>query len=229
MRKTKIICTIGPASDNEETLTAMCRTGMNVARINFSHGTHAEHQAKMDLIKKIRKKLNLPIAIMLDTKGPEYRIRTFAQGKVVLKEGDQFTFTTEQIVGDEHRVSVSYAGLIHDLSVGDKILLNNGLLAFQVEKLTDTDAICRVLVGGETSNNKSMSFPNKILNQVYLSEQDKKDILFGVQNDVDYIACSFVSRRHDLDDIHAFLKEQGRDDIGLIAKIENQPGIDNIE
>ena len=229
MRKTKIICTIGPASDNEETLTAMCRAGMNVARINFSHGTHAEHQAKMDLIKKIRKKLNLPIAIMLDTKGPEYRIRTFAQGKVVLKEGDQFTFTTEQIVGDEHRVSVSYAGLIHDLSVGDKILLNNGLLAFQVEKLTDTDAICRVLVGGETSNNKSMSFPNKILNQVYLSEQDKKDILFGVQNDVDYIACSFVSRRQDLDDIHAFLKEQGRDDIGLIAKIENQPGIDNIE
>lgn len=228
MRKTKIICTIGPACDNEETLTAMCQAGMNVARLNFSHGTHEEQQKKVDLVKKVRKKLNLPIAIMLDTKGPEYRIRTFAAGKVVLKEGELFTFTTEQIVGDEHRVSVSYAGLIRDLSVGDKILLNNGLLAFRVEKLTDTDAICRVLVGGETSNNKSMSFPNKILNQVYLSEQDKKDILFGIRNDVDYFACSFVSRRQDLEDIHAFLQEHGRDDIGLIAKIENQPGIDNI-
>ena len=228
MRKTKIICTIGPACDNEEMLTALCRAGMNVARINFSHGTHAEHQAKIDLIKKVREKLNLPIAIMLDTKGPEYRIRTFANGKVELKEGELFTFTTDQIVGDEHRVSVSYSGLIRDLSVGDKILLNNGLLAFQVEKLTGNDAVCRVLVGGETSNNKSMSFPNKVLNQVYLSEQDKKDILFGVKNDVDYIACSFVSRRQDLDDIHTFLQEQGRDDIGLIAKIENQHGIDNI-
>ena len=228
MRKTKIICTIGPACDNEETLSAMCLAGMNVARINFSHGTHPEHQAKIDLIKRVREKLNLPIAIMLDTKGPEYRIRTFANGSVVLNEGDQFTFTTDQIVGDEHRVSVSYPGLIQDLSVGDKILLNNGLLSFQVEELTGNDAVCRVLVGGETSNNKSMSFPNKILNQVYLSEQDKKDILFGVENDVDYIACSFVSRRQDLEDIHAFLQEHGRDDIGLIAKIENQPGIDNI-
>ena len=228
MRKTKIICTIGPACDNEETLSAMCLAGMNVARINFSHGTHPEHQAKIDLIKRVREKLNLPIAIMLDTKGPEYRIRTFANGSVVLNEGDQFTFTTDQIVGDEHRVSVSYSGLIQDLSVGDKILLNNGLLSFQVEELTGNDAVCRVLVGGETSNNKSMSFPNKILNQVYLSEQDKKDILFGVENDVDYIACSFVSRRQDLEDIHAFLQEHGRDDIGLIAKIENQPGIDNI-
>ena len=229
MRKTKIICTIGPACDSEETLAAMCRAGMNVARINFSHGTHAEHQEKIDRIKKVRQELHLPIAIMLDTKGPEYRIRTFAEGKAVLKEGDTFAFTTEQIVGDEHRVSVSYAGLVQDLDVGDKILLNNGLLAFQVEELTDTDAICRVLVGGETSNNKSMSFPNKVLNQAFLSEQDKQDILFGIENDVDYIACSFVSRRQDLEDIHAFLRQHGRDDIGLIAKIENQSGIDNIE
>ena len=228
MRKTKIICTIGPACDNEETLTAMCLAGMNVARLNFSHGTHAEQQKKVDLIKKVREKLHLPIAIMLDTKGPEYRIRTFAEGSVVLKEGDLFTFTTDQIVGDAHRVSVSYPGLIHDLSVGDKILLNNGLLSFQVEELSGNDAVCRVLVGGETSNNKSMSFPNKVLNQIYLSEQDKQDILFGVENDVDYIACSFVSRRQDLDDIHAFLQAHGRDDIGLIAKIENQSGIDNI-
>ena len=228
MRKTKIICTIGPACDNEETLSAMCQAGMNVARINFSHGTHAEHQRKIDLIKKVRKQLHLPIAIMLDTKGPEYRIRTFANGRVVLKEGDRFTFTTRQLVGDEHQVSVSYPGLARDLAVGDRILLNNGLLAFQVEELTDSDVVCRVLVGGETSNNKSMSFPNKVLNQVFLSEQDKADILFGAENDVDYIACSFVSRRQDLEDIHAFLREHGRDDIGLIAKIENQAGIDNI-
>ena len=229
MRKTKIICTIGPACESEEVLTEMCQAGMNVARLNFSHGTHAEQQKKIDLVKKVREKLRLPIAIMLDTKGPEYRIRTFANGSITLKEGDTFSFTTEQIVGDEHRVSVSYEGLIRDLSVGDKILLNNGLLVFEVEKLTATDAICKVLVGGETSNNKSMSFPNKVLNQVFLSQQDKEDILFGIRNGVDYIACSFVSRKQDLDDVQAFLNENGGEGIGLIAKIENQTGIDNIE
>ena len=229
MRKTKIICTIGPACESEEVLTEMCQAGMNVARLNFSHGTHAEQQKKIDLVKKVLEKLRLPIAIMLDTKGPEYRIRTFANGSITLKEGDTFSFTTEQIVGDEHRVSVSYEGLIRDLSVGDKILLNNGLLVFEVEKLTATDAICKVLVGGETSNNKSMSFPNKVLNQVFLSQQDKEDILFGIRNGVDYIACSFVSRKQDLDDVQAFLNENGGEGIGLIAKIENQTGIDNIE
>ena len=229
MRKTKIVCTIGPACESEEVLTAMCEAGMNVARLNFSHGTHPEQQQKVDLIKKVREKLHLPIAIMLDTKGPEYRIRTFQSGKITLREGDRFAFTTEQIVGDEHRVAVSYAGLVQDLAVGDKILLNNGLLSFEVEELTATDAICRVLVGGETSNNKSMSFPNKVLNQVYLSEQDKADILFGIRNGVDYIACSFVSRREDLEDIQRFLDENGAGNIGLIAKIENQSGIDNIE
>ena len=229
MRKTKIICTIGPACESEEVLTAMCQAGMNVARLNFSHGTHEEQKKKVELIKTVREKLRLPIAIMLDTKGPEYRIRTFENGKITLKEGDRFSFTTEQIVGNQERVAVSYPGLIQDLSVGDKILLNNGLLAFEVEELTDTDAVCRVLIGGETSNNKSMSFPNKVLSQVYLSEQDKADILFGVENDVDYIACSFVSRKQDLDDIHAFLRRHGADHIGLIAKIENQSGIDNIE
>ena len=132
MRKTKIICTIGPSSANEETLTQMCLAGMNVARLNFSHGTHAEHKEKMDLVKKVREKLNLPIAIMLDTKGPEYRIRTFQGGKVEVKEGDPFTFTTEDIQGDRTRVSVNYAGLIRDLSVGDRILVNNGLVVFEV-------------------------------------------------------------------------------------------------
>ena len=229
MRKTKIVCTIGPACESEEVLTAMCLAGMNTARLNFSHGTHEEQQKKVDLVKRVREKLGLPIAILLDTKGPEYRIGTFAEGKVLLREGERFSFTTEQIVGDEHRVSVSYAGLVNDLAVGDTILLNNGLLTLRVEELTATDAVCRVLVGGETSNNKSMSFPNKVLKQAYLSQRDKEDLLFGIRNDVDYIACSFVSCREDLETIHDFLRRHGRDDIPLIAKIENQAGIDNVE
>lgn len=229
MRKTKIVCTIGPSCDNEATLEKMCLAGMNVARLNFSHGTHEEQQAKMDLVKKVREKLNLPIALLLDTKGPEYRIRTFENGKITLNEGDTFTFTTEQIVGNQERVTVSYAGMINDLEIGDKILLNNGLMVFQVEELTKTDAKCRVLVGGETSNNKSMSFPNKVLNQIYLSEQDKADILLGLKNDIDFIACSFVSRKQDILDIRNFLTEHTDKPIGIIAKIENQSGIDNIE
>ena len=226
MRKTKIICTIGPACDSEEVLERMCLAGMNVARLNFSHGTHPEQQDRMDRIKRVREKLGLPIAIMLDTKGPEYRIRTFENGSVTLKEGDAFTFTTEQVVGDQTRVAVNYAGLIDDLSVGDTILLNNGLLSFRVEELTGAEARCRVLVGGETSNNKSMSFPNKVMHQTYLSAQDKADLLLGLENDIDYIACSFVSCRQDILDIKNFLAQHTDKYIGIIAKIENQAGID---
>ncbi len=229
MRKTKIICTIGPASENEETLTQMCLAGMNVARMNFSHGSHEEHKRKMDLVKKVREKLNLPIAIMLDTKGPEYRIRTFADGKVTVKEGDLFTFTTDEIEGDETRVSVNYKGLIDDLAVGDRILVNNGLVIFEVQKLKGNDAICRVVVGGEMSNRKSMCFPNKVMTGPYLSEQDKSDLLFGIENDVDFIAASFVSTRKDMEDMRAFLNANGGEQIDIIAKIENQSGVDNIE
>ncbi len=229
MRKTKIVCTIGPACDNEETLSEMCLAGMNVARLNFSHGTHPEHQVRFDMIRKVREKLNLPIATMLDTKGPEYRIRTFENGKITLRKGDSFTFTTEQVVGDETRVSVSYGNMAHELEVGDIILLNNGLMSFRVEELTDTEARCTVLVGGETSNNKSMSFPGKVMRQVYLSEQDKSDLLFGIENDVDYIACSFVSRKQDIVDVRDFISQHTDKTIGIIAKIENQAGIDNIE
>lgn len=146
-----------------------------------------------------------------------------------MREGDPFTFTTEQIVGNQERVAVSYPGLVDDLEVGDRILLNNGLLVFQVEELSGTEARCRVLVGGETSNNKSMSFPNKVMNQVYLSEQDKADLLLGLENDVDYVACSFVSCKQDILDIKDFLAQHTDKQIGLIAKIENQAGIDNME
>ena len=229
MRKTKIVCTIGPACSNEETITAMCKAGMNVARLNFSHGDYEEHQRNIDLIKKVREKLGMPIAIMLDTKGPEYRIKTFKNGKVNLSENDTFSFTVEDVEGDESRVSVSYKGMISDLAVGDVILLNNGLMSFEVIKLTKTDAICKVLEGGELSNRKSMSFPNKALNQVYLSEQDKNDIEFGIKNDIDFIACSFVSRGQDVRDVKELLDNMGAQNIDLIAKIENRTGVENID
>lgn len=229
MRKTKIICTIGPASENEETLKKMCLAGMNVARLNFSHGTHEEQQKKIDLIKKVRQELNLPIAIMLDTKGPEYRIRTFANGKVTVKAGDTFTFTTDEIEGDETRVSVNYKGLIHDLKTGDRVLVNNGLVVFQVERLEGSNAVCKVIVGGELSNRKSMSFPNKVMTGPFLSEQDKADLLFGIRNDVDFVAASFVSNRQNVEDMRAFLNENGGEQIDIIAKIENRSGVDNAE
>ncbi len=231
MRKTKIVCTIGPACSDEETLKEMCRAGMNVARLNFSHGTHEEHLEKINLIKKVRQDLNLPIAILLDTKGPEFRIKTFENGKVQIKEGQTFTFCTEEIIGDETRVSVNYEDLAKDMAVGDKILVNNGLLIFEVCELTEKEIITKVLAGGEMSNRKSMSFPDKVLNKAYLSEQDKSDLLFGIENDVDFIACSFVSRKQDLLDVKAFLKESGvdLDGVSIISKIENRAGVDNIE
>ena len=229
MRKTKIVCTIGPACDSEETLRAMMLAGMNVARLNFSHGTHAEHQVRIDRIKKLRAELDLPIAIMLDTKGPEYRIGTFADGKIELHSGDTFTFTTEPVTGNAERVSVSYAGLAQDLEPGNTVLVNDGLIALTVTATTDTDVICRVTAGGVLSDRKSMSFPNKVLKQTFLSEQDKSDLLFGIENDVDFVAASFVSRRQDLVDLNGFLRANGGEDISVIAKIENQPGIDNIE
>ena len=229
MRKTKIVCTIGPACESEKTMTELCLAGMNVARLNFSHGTHEDHLEKINLIKAVREKLDLPIAIMLDTKGPEYRIKSFENGKITLNDGDTFTFTTEEIVGNNERVSVNYKGLINDLALGDTILVNNGLVIFSVEELTKTEAICKVVVGGELSNSKSMSFPNKVLNQEYLSEQDKSDLLFGIEQGVDFIACSFVSRRQDLIDVKQFLKANGGSNIDIIAKIENRSGVDNIE
>ena len=230
MRKTKIVCTIGPASEDKETLIKLCKAGMNVARLNFSHGTHEEHQKRIDMIKEVREELGLPIAIMLDTKGPEYRIGTFKKGKIFLEPGAKFTFTTEDIAGTDKKVSVSYKKLPSELSKGDKILLNNGLLEFEVLDTNETEIHTVVTDGGELSDRKSMSFPGKVMKQKYLSDQDKKDIKFGVENDVDFIACSFVSRKKDLDDINKYLQSIGKDNVAeLIAKIENQSGYDNIE
>lgn len=229
MRKTKIICTIGPASSDEKIFRKMCEAGLNVARLNFSHGSHEEQLKKIEMIKKVREELDAPIAIMLDTKGPEYRIKTFENEKVTVHDGDEFIFTTRDVVGNESVVGVNYSGLVNDLSVGDRVLVNNGLVIFEVKKITDTDVICTTVTGGELSDRKSMSFPNKVLNQKYLSEQDKEDILFGIKHGVDFIAASFVSRRQDLIDLKSFLLEHGGADIDVIAKIENRTGIDNIE
>ena len=229
MRKTKIICTIGPASANPETLRAMCLAGMNVARLNFSHGSLEDHKRNIDMLKEVRRELDIPLAILLDTKGPEYRIGVFEDGAIELADGDEFCFTTEDIVGDQSRVSVSYKGLAKELNKGDVVLVNNGLIAMRVEETTDTEIRCRVTAGGKLSNRKSMSFPGKVMKQSYLSEQDKRDIAFGVENDVDYIACSFVSTAQDMIDVKDLLATLGSTDMGLIAKIENRSGVDNIE
>ena len=229
MKKTKIVCTLGPASETQEVISAMADAGMNVVRLNFSHGTHEDHAKKIEIIKRVREEKNIPLPILLDTKGPEFRIRTFKNGKVTLNEGDPFTFTTEEIEGDETRVSVSYKGICEDLLPGDKILLNNGLMVFEVQEIKAPDVVCKVVIGGELSNRKSMFFPEKQLNLTYLSEQDKSDLLFGIEHQVDFVACSFVSKAQDILDVRNFLHENGSDDIDLIAKIENRAGVNNLE
>ena len=213
MRKTKIICTIGPSSEDPAVFRAMCLQGLNVARLNFSHGTHEEHQKKIDMIKAVRAELGLPIAIMLDTKGPEYRIKTFRDGKITLADGADFTFTTRDVVGDETIVAVSYKGLADDLNAGDRVLVNNGLVIFE----------------GVLSDRKSMSFPGKVMRQAYMSDQDREDLLFGIRNGVDFVAASFVSCKQDVVDLKTFLAANGGGDIDVIAKIENQSGVDNID
>ncbi len=231
MKKTKIICTLGPASENEEILCGMVDAGMNVARLNFSHGTHEDHAKKIELIKRVREKKKVPLPILLDTKGPEFRIKTFAKGKVNLKEGDTFTFTTDEIEGDKTRVSVSFAGICDQMFPGDKILLNNGLIIFEVVKVEAPDVVCKVLVGGELSNRKSMFFPDKELEMEYLSEQDKADLKFGVEQGVDFVACSFVSKAQNVIDVRNWLRECGDtdDQIEIIAKIENRAGVNNLD
>ena len=188
MRKTKIVWTIGPASETEAIVKGLCEAGMNVARMNFSHSTYEEHQRRIDLVKKVRSELGCPIAIMLDTKGPEYRIKTFETGRITLNDGDTFTLTTDERVGNESIVSVSYKGFTDEVAPGDTILLNNGLLTFEVTSVNKPNVECKVICGGELSDRKSMSFPGKVMKQKYLSDVDKADIKFGIENGVDYIA-----------------------------------------
>ncbi len=228
MKKTKIVCTLGPASDTEEIIASMADAGMNVARINFSHGTHGDHAKKIAMIKRVRESKGIALPIMLDTKGPEFRIGVFKNGKIDLAEGDAFTFTSEDVEGDETQVSVSYKNICNEMNPGDKILLNNGLMIFEVVKVAKPKVLCKVLIGGELSSRKSMFFPEKELHLTYLSEQDKKDLLFGIEHSVDFVACSFVSKAQDILDVRNFLKEHGSTDIDLIAKIENRTGVNNL-
>lgn len=230
MKKTKIICTLGPASETEEILESLVAAGMNVARLNFSHGTHEDHAKKIAMIKAVRERKKVPLPIMLDTKGPEFRIKTFKNGKITLKDGDPFTFTTNEIIGDEKKVSVSFKGICEQMSPGDKILLNNGLMIFEVVKIQKPEVICKTVVGGVLSDRKSMFFPDKELKMEYLSEQDKADIKFGVEHGIDFIAASFVSRAQDVIDIRNWLRECGSPDgeIEIIAKIESRAGVNNL-
>ncbi len=228
MKKTKIICTIGPASDNKETFSKMADSGMDVVRLNFSHGSHEDFAKKIAMIKEVRDEKNIPLPILLDTKGPEFRIKTFKDGKILLNEGDCFTFTTEDVEGDQTRVSVSYLGICEDLLPNDKILLNNGLIVFRVTDVQPPNVHCVVEVGGILSSRKSMFFPNKELHLDFLSEQDKSDILFGISHDIDFIALSFVSKAQDVLDARAFLNANGGEHIDIIAKIENRAGVNNL-
>ena len=229
MRKTKIICTIGPASESEEVLTAMCKAGMDTARLNFSHGTHEEHLQKIETLKKVRTKLGIPLPIMLDTKGPEYRLGTFENHKIELKDGDTFILTSDPVQGNQERVSVSYDRLPQELTVGERILVNDGLVELTVDTISGNDIICKVKQGGVLSDRKSMNFPGKVMKHEYLSEQDKEDLLFGIENKVDFVAASFVSNKQNALDLRKFLNEHGGREIAIIAKIENPDGVKNLD
>lgn len=228
MKKTKIICTLGPASEEKATFSKMAEAGMDVVRLNFSHGSHPDFAKKIAMIKEVREEKQLPLPILLDTKGPELRIKTFKNGKITLKEGDPFTFTTEDIEGDDRIVSVSYKGICEDMLPGDKILLNNGMIVFRVTDVQAPHVHCIVEIGGELSNRKSMFFPDKELKLDFLSEQDKADLLFGIEQDVDFVALSFVSKAQDVIDAKEFLAAHGGSHIDVIAKIENRAGVNNL-
>lgn len=229
MRKTKIICTLGPASTNEEMLEKMLKAGMDVARVNFSHGTHEGHGKTIDLFRKVRDHLGMPAAVMLDTKGPEIRTRDFEGGKAMLKNGELFTLTTENVLGNAERASITYANLPGELKEGDEVLIDDGKLRLKVTETTQTDIVCRVITGGQISNHKGINVPNVALSMEYLSPADKDDLLFGIEKDVDYVAASFVRRADDVIALRNFLTENGGSDIKIISKIENIEGIDNFE
>lgn len=229
MRKTKIIGTLGPASINEETIEELLRSGMNVVRLNFSHGDHAYHQNSIDLVKKVRDRLKVPAAIMLDTKGPEIRLANFEQSKVVLEEGRHFTLTAKEILGDQTRVSVTYKELPSQLKKGDQVLIDDGKVRLEVLECTEDEVRCTVLVGGEIANHKGVNIPNVHLDMQYLSKNDEQDIIFGIENDVDFIAASFIRCKEDIIALRKFVDYHGGHKIKIISKIENIEGVDNFD
>lgn len=228
MRKTKIICTLGPATTSEAVVRELMLSGMNVARFNFSHGTHAEQLEKLNIVKKLRDELGIPVATLLDTKGPEVRLREFEAGRVVLEPGQEFLLTTREVAGTQHEVSISYKNLPKDVKIGDSILIDDGLIALTVEKIDGPDIHCRVHNGGVVSNRKGINIPGVRLSMPYVSEADRQDILFGVEQDFDFIAASFVRTPQDILDIYNIIPPEGRH-IKIIAKIENAEGVENLD
>lgn len=229
MRKTKIICTLGPSTDNEKMIRRLMQEGMDVARFNFSHGSHEEQGERLAIIKKLRKELNLPVATLLDTKGPEIRIGTFKNDSVVLEKGQSFTLTNQEIEGSKERVSITYKDLVHDVKEGDRILIDDGLIAMEVTEVTDTDITCKVLNGGKVSNRKGINVPGVAINMPFISKKDYDDILFGIEQGFDFIACSFTRSAKDINKVRDILKVKKCNNINIIAKIENQQGVDNID
>ena len=229
MRKTKIICTLGPSSSDESTLREMMRLGMNVCRFNFSHGTHEEHREKLSTVKRLREELKLPVATLLDTKGPEIRLRDFEGGSVVLAAGERFTITTREVMGDASIGSIPSAGLPGDVTAGSRILIDDGLVELVVESIQDTDIHCTVKNGGKISNHKGINVPGVSLSIPYLSEADKADLLFGIREGFDFVAASFVRSAQDVLAIKDFLGENGGRHIKIISKIENAEGVQNLD
>lgn len=229
MLKTKIVCTLGPATDNPKVLRELMLNGMNVARMNFSHGSHEEHKKRLDAFKKIRSELNFPIALMLDTKGPEIRVQNFKDGKACLTDGQGFTLTTREVEGNNEIVSVTYESLPCDLKVGNLILIDDGLVELKVESIKDTEILCTVINGGTISNNKSINIPGVHIHLPYMSDKDRADIIFAIENEYDFVSASFVRTQDDVLEIKKILDENNSKHIDIISKIENQEGVNNID
>lgn len=229
MRKTKIVCTLGPSTDKDDVLRNMVLAGMNVARFNFSHGSHDEHKGRLAKLDALRKEYNRPIATLLDTKGPEIRLGNFKGGKATLKADQRFTLTTREIEGDETIATLTFKNLYQDVTVGSRILLDDGKIEMVVEEIRGQDIFCKIINSGVASDHKGVNVPGVRLSLPYLSQVDKADILFGIENDFDFIAASFTRTARDILDIRTFLDENGCDDMKIIAKIENQEGVSNID
>lgn len=228
MRKTKIICTIGPSSDSVERLRELVLAGMDVARFNFSHGTHEEQRIKYERVLQVRKELGMPVATLLDTKGPEIRLRDFEGGRAELKAGERFILTTEEILGNAQKATISYKNLKQDISVGTTILIDDGLIEMTVEEIREEEIICRVINGGFVSNHKGVNVPGAVLSMPYISDVDREDILFGIRHGFEFLAASFARCKEDIMEVRRILKEHGSN-MKIIAKIENMQGIQNLE
>ncbi len=228
MRKTKIICTLGPSTEDEAVLRELIISGMDVARINMSHGTYEEQERKMNVVKRLRSEMEKPVAILLDTKGPEIRTGNFSE-KTELAAGQLFTLTTEQCEGSSQKCSITFAGLPSDVSEGTKILIDDGLIEMVVVSKTETDIVCKVINGGPVSSHKGINVPDVTLSMPFLSDKDKADLAFGIEQDVDFVAASFTRCAEDINEMRAYLESIGGDDIRIIAKIENKDGVNNID